>query len=111
MLCWTSGAPTAGISELAEMIGQVVGARKQTCVGRAPAFCAPPPDAGRSSGLGECVGADISLVDSLEALGGLLDARVRAHPALLLERDRIAVEVGVDDGTRDLFGVGHAADS
>src|SRR5881396_34917 len=104
MLCCTSAPPTTGMPVSRASTGQVVGARKQTC-GRGAAFWMAPSAvlAGRpsSSGVGKGMGADITLVDALEVAGRHLDGSVGSHPALLLGRDRLAVEVGVDDGVRE----------
>src|SRR5258708_1930660 len=106
MLCCTSAPPTTLMSQSREITGHVVGARKQTCGFLAPAACEEWLARGPGIALGglrDDMGTKVLAVDAFEALGGLLDRRVRVHPALLLGGDRVAVEIGLDDGRGDPF--------
>src|SRR5260221_6676781 len=106
MLCCTSAPPTTLMSLSPEITGHVVGARKQTCGFLAPAACAESP-AWRPwialGGFRDGMGTEVLVVDTFEAFGGLLDRRVRLHPAPLLGCDPVAIEVRLDDRRRDLL--------
>src|SRR5438105_1091240 len=100
MVCCSSAPPTTGMSLSPANVGQVVGARKQTC-GR----CTASGSGGNSSGVGMDMGRKVAGVDALELAGGVFDAGVGAHPAFLLRHDGVAVEEGLDDGARELGGI------
>src|SRR5512146_914622 len=101
MLCCTSAPPTTGMSRSPESTGHAVAATKHTW-GFTPARAAAGASSRSastpgSSGARKRVGPNVALVDTFQLQGGVFDAGVRAHPALLLGRDRVALPVGVED--------------
>src|SRR5690348_7347209 len=113
MLCCTSAPPTTRISRAPEITGHVVGATKQAwglpaarlaAASRIASGCGIEA-ANASSGARKCRGSDVALVDTLELHGGGFDAGVRAHPALLLRGDPVALPVRVEDRPREVVGV------
>src|SRR4051812_21555132 len=104
-VCCSSAPPTTGIELSAASTGHVVGATKHTwgfmaveaSAGRAPnAGTSSAPTA--SNGLSDAAGSYIARVDTFEFPCDCLDARMRAHPAFLFRRDRVAIGVCSDDG-------------
>src|SRR5512141_3455377 len=100
MLCWTSAPPTTRMFRSPVITGQVVGATKQTCgftparaAASASGWAASQAAMPASSGARQCRDSDVALVDTLELQGGVFDAGVLPHPALLLRGDRIALAV------------------
>src|SRR5947199_24280 len=83
----TSAPPTTLIAVSPEITGQVVGATKHTCRRGEPSRAARGTwgrAMAASGGADKDSRANVLLIDTFEALGGFLDAGVRAHPALLL---------------------------
>src|SRR3954470_13899196 len=109
-LCCTSAPPANWKRVSPESTGHALSAAKQMCglrAGGAGGVMAAPTrraSASRSSGKGAGIGPYIPCVDKFELLGDILDAGVRAYPALLVGDDRLARRVRLEDRLRQRLG-------
>src|SRR5947209_16978109 len=85
-----------------ESTDQAWGATKQMC-GLRRAFAVAVATGTSSAMVLIARSGHIPCIDTFELPGDVFDAGVRAHPALLLRGDRLAIGMGFDDRLRERF--------